>query len=107
MIKDFPNHPFKVKDDEKMNDLVESVKENGVLYPLLVRLKEDGNYELISGHRRKRVAQKLNIDSVKWKKEELLATQENVNSEEYIEKIAMEKLEMYYPNKTVFIDITK
>ena len=65
MIKDFPNHPFKVKDDEKMNDLVESVKENGVLYPLLVRLKEDENYELISGHRRKRVAQKLNIDSVK------------------------------------------
>ena len=41
------------------------------------------------------------------KKEELLATQENVNSEEYIEKIAREKLEMYYPNETVFIDITK
>ena len=65
MIKDFPNHPFKVKDDEKMNDLVESVKENGVLYPLLVRPKEDGTYELISGHRRKRAAQKLNIDSIK------------------------------------------
>ena len=65
MIKDFPNHPFKVRDDEKMNDLVESVKENGVLYPLLVRPKEDGSYELISGHRRKRAAQKLNIDSVK------------------------------------------
>lgn len=65
MIKDFPNHPFKVRDDEKMNDLVESVKERGVLYPLLVRPKEDGTYELISGHRRKRAAQKLNIDSVK------------------------------------------
>ena len=65
LIKDFPNHPFKVKDDEKMNDLVESVKENGVLYPLLVRPRSDGTYELISGHRRKRAAQKLNIDSVK------------------------------------------
>ena len=65
MIKDFPNHPFKVRDDEKMNDLVESVKERGILYPLLVRPKEDGTYELISGHRRKRAAQKLKIDSVK------------------------------------------
>ena len=65
LIKDFPNHPFKVKDDEKMNDLVESVKERGVLYPLLVRPRSDGTYELISGHRRKRAAQKLNIDSVK------------------------------------------
>lgn len=65
LIKDFPNHPFKVKDDEKMNDLVESVKERGVLYPLLVRPRSDGTYELISGHRRKRAAQKLNIESVK------------------------------------------
>lgn len=65
LIKDFPNHPFKVRDDEKMQDLVESIKERGVLYPLLVRPKEDGTYELISGHRRKRAAQKLNIDSVK------------------------------------------
>ena len=65
LIKDFPNHPFKVKDDEKMNDLVESVKERGVLYPLLVRPRDDGTYELISGHRRKRAAQKLNIESVK------------------------------------------
>ena len=65
LIKDFPNHPFKVKDDEKMNDLVKSVKERGVLYPLLVRPRSDGTYELISGHRRKRAAQKLNIDSVK------------------------------------------
>lgn len=65
LIKDFPNHPFKVRDDEKMQDLIESVKERGVLYPLLVRPKEDGTYELISGHRRKRAAQKLNIDNVK------------------------------------------
>ena len=65
LIKDFPTHPFKVRDDEKMQDLIESVKERGVLYPLLVRPKEDGTYELISGHRRKRAAQKLNIDNVK------------------------------------------
>lgn len=65
LIKDFPNHPFKVRDDEKMQDLIESVKERGVLYPLLVRPKADGTYELISGHRRKRAAQKLNIDNVK------------------------------------------
>lgn len=65
LIKDFPNHPFKVRDDEKMQDLIESIKERGVLYPLLVRPKADGTYELISGHRRKRAAQKLNIDNVK------------------------------------------
>ena len=65
LIKDFPNHPFKVRDDDKMNDLVESVKERGILYPLLVRPKEDGTYELISGHRRKRAAQKLHINNVK------------------------------------------
>lgn len=64
-IQDFPNHPFKVRDDEQMQDLVESVKERGILNPLLVRPKEDGTYELISGHRRKRVAQKLYMDSVK------------------------------------------
>lgn len=65
LIKDFPNHPFKVKDDEKMNDLVESVKERGILFPLIVRPKEDGTYELVSGHRRKRAAQKLNIENIK------------------------------------------
>ena len=65
MIKDFPNHPFKVRDDEKMEDLTQSIKERGILYPLLVRPKGDGTYELISGHRRKRAAQKLNIDTVK------------------------------------------
>lgn len=48
----FPNHPFKVLDDEKMQETVDSIKEYGVLVPLLVRSKEDGNFEIVSGHRR-------------------------------------------------------
>ena len=53
LIDDFPDHPFKVRDDEDMIQLVESVKERGVITPATVRQKEDGRYELISGHRRK------------------------------------------------------
>ena len=52
-IDDLPDHPFKVRDDEDMAQLVESVKERGVITPATVREKEDGRYELISGHRRK------------------------------------------------------
>lgn len=52
-IADFPNHPFKVKTDESMLDMVESVKEHGVLVPALVREKPGGGYEMVSGHRRK------------------------------------------------------
>ena len=48
----FPNHPFKVTDDEKMQETVDSIKEYGVLVPILVRPKDDGNYEIVSGHRR-------------------------------------------------------
>lgn len=51
-IHPFPNHPFKVLDDEKMDVLVESIKENGVLTPVIVRTDKTGNYEMISGHRR-------------------------------------------------------
>lgn len=51
-IHPFPNHPFKVKDDEKMELLVESIKENGILNPVLVRPDQNGDYEMISGHRR-------------------------------------------------------
>lgn len=54
-IDEFPDHPFKVLMDEDMEQLVESVKRNGVMTPATVRLKEDGRYELISGHRRKRL----------------------------------------------------
>lgn len=57
LIDDFPDHPFKVRDDEDMMQLVESVKERGVITPATVRQKEDGRYELVSGHRRKRACE--------------------------------------------------
>ena len=56
-ISDFPDHPFKVRMDEKMLEMIESVREYGVLSPAVVRLKEDGTYEMISGHRRKLASQ--------------------------------------------------
>ena len=52
-IDDFPNHPFKVRMDENMEQTAESVKQYGVLVPAIVRPKEDGRYEMVSGHRRK------------------------------------------------------
>ena len=55
-ITNFENHPFKVKDEEDKKKMVESVREYGVLNPILVRQKVDGNYEIISGHRRKRAS---------------------------------------------------
>lgn len=51
-LEPFPNHPFKVIDDDKMLETVESIKERGVLVPILVRPKNDGNFEIVSGHRR-------------------------------------------------------
>lgn len=53
-IDDFPNHPFKIKDDDDMLELVESVRQYGIITPAILRKKEDGRYEVISGHRRKR-----------------------------------------------------
>lgn len=53
LIDDFPDHPFKVRDDEDMLQLIESIRDRGVITPATVRQKEDGRYELISGHRRK------------------------------------------------------
>ena len=55
-MQPFPNHPFKVIDDDKMTDMVESIKEYGVLVPIIVRPVEDGNYEIVSGHRRHHAA---------------------------------------------------
>lgn len=60
LLDDFPNHPFKVRDDEDMLKLVESVSERGVLVPAIVRPKADGRYELISGHRRKKANEYAN-----------------------------------------------
>ena len=56
-LHDFPDHPFKVRDDEKMEETVESVKAYGVLVPAIVRQRPDGEYEIISGHRRKRASE--------------------------------------------------
>lgn len=60
----FQNHPFKVSDDEKMQDMLQSIQEYGVLNPLLVRPKKTGGYELISGHRRKYACEKAGIKTV-------------------------------------------
>ena len=64
-IYDFPNHPFKVKDDENMNTLIKSVKEYGVLVPVIVRQKDNGSYEMISGHRRKKACELLEIKKIR------------------------------------------
>lgn len=60
-IDDFNNHPFKVIKDNSFYELVDSIKENGLLTPLIVRRKENGRYELISGHRRKLALEVLGI----------------------------------------------
>ena len=64
LIKDFPNHPFKVIDDEYMDDMIKSVKARGVIMPAIVRKEDDGNYCMISGHRRKHAAQLAGLDKI-------------------------------------------
>ena len=63
-INDFPNHPFKVRMDESMTEMVSSVKERGVLSPVLVRPMPDGSYQMVSGHRRKRAAELAELPTV-------------------------------------------
>ena len=64
-ITDFPNHPFKVINDDKMQDMVESVKKYGVILPVIVRRKDDGTYEMISGHRRKKACELAGIKQIR------------------------------------------
>lgn len=64
-IDPFPDHPFKVRDDEDMQNLIESIRAQGVLTPCMVRKKKDGRYELISGHRRKRACELLGMDTLR------------------------------------------
>ena len=71
LIDDFPDHPFKVRDDEDMMQLVESIKERGVITPATVRAKEDGRYELVSGHRRKRACELAGMDTLRCEVVEL------------------------------------
>ena len=70
-IDEFPDHPFKVLMDEDMEQLVESIKRNGVMTPATVRLKEDGRYELISGHRRKKACELAGVETLKCEVKEL------------------------------------
>ena len=70
-IDEFPDHPFKVLMDEDMEQLVESIKRNGVMTPATVRLKEDGRYELVSGHRRKKACELAGLETLKCEFKEL------------------------------------
>ena len=65
LIDEFPDHPFKVKMDEDMDQLVESVKERGLITPITLRPKEDGRYEIVSGHRRKKACEIAGLSVVK------------------------------------------
>ena len=85
-IDSFENHPFKVNNDESLKELSKSIKENGLLNPLTVRLKEDGRYELISGHRRKLAMELLGMNEASAYVKELSddeATIEMVDSNMY------------------------
>ena len=70
-IDPFPDHPYKVRDDEDMDHLVESIRAKGLITPCMVRKKKDGRYEMISGHRRKRACEKLGMDKIRCEVVEL------------------------------------
>lgn len=63
-IDDFKNHPYKVDIGDDLNDLIESIKLNGLLVPIVVRRKEDNRYELLSGHRRKKAYEILGLEEM-------------------------------------------
>lgn len=65
MIDDFPDHPFKVRMDEDMQQLVESIKERGLITPVILRKKEDDRYEIVSGHRRKKACEIAGLPTIK------------------------------------------
>ena len=64
-IDDFPDHPFHVRNDDDMDQLVESIKERGIITPVMLRQKEDGRYEMVSGHRRKRACELAGMETIK------------------------------------------
>lgn len=64
-IDDFPGHPYRVLDDEDMQNLMESIKDRGVITPAMVRKKNDGRYEMISGHRRKHASERLGLETLR------------------------------------------
>ncbi len=71
MISDFPDHPYKVLDDDSMSELVESIKTRGVIQPAIVRVKDDGNYEMVSGHRRKHACELAGIETIPCRVQDL------------------------------------
>ena len=85
-IDSFKNHPFKVNKDESLNELRDSIKENGLLNPLVVRRKENGRYEMISGHRRKLVFELSGIDE----------------SDCYIEKLNDDEATIYLVDSNIY-----
>lgn len=70
-IDDFPDHPYQVRLDEDMDQLVESIKKQGVITPVTLRVKEDGRYEMVSGHRRKKACELAGLETVKAEIKEL------------------------------------
>ena len=89
-ITNFPKHPYKVKDDEEMFSMAETVKQFGVIHPVIVRPKENGGYEMISGHRRKRACEIAGVTEIKAIVREMTdeeATIAMVNSNNQREKI--------------------
>ena len=95
-IDPFPDHPFKVRDDEDMMNLVESVRANGVLTPATVRKKEDGRYELLSGHRRFRACQlayKMRLDAMKRQGQRTDLTSRPVGEKLSVEKVSAETMD--------------
>ena len=64
-IDDFPGHPYRVLDNEDMQNLMESIKDRGVITPAMVRKKDDGRYEMISGHRRKHASERLGLETLR------------------------------------------
>ena len=70
-IQSFPDHPYKVLDDERMTELIESIKEHGLLQPVLVRPIENGKYEMVSGHRRKRAFELAGLDTIPCRVQEM------------------------------------
>ena len=70
-IDDFPDHPYQVRLDEDMDQLVESIKKQGVITPVTLRIKEDGRYEMVSGHRRKKACELAGLETVKAEIKEL------------------------------------
>ena len=70
-IDDFPDHPYQVRLDEDMDQLVESIRKQGVITPVTLRVKEDGRYEMVSGHRRKKACELAGLETVKAEIKEL------------------------------------